>query len=33
MTTYEELLKKHGKCEGMVGQNSSGEDVIVTIDD
>lgn len=32
MTTYETLFKEHGFCEGLVGINSSGEKVIVTID-
>ena len=33
MTTYEEMLEKYGKCEGMVGENSEGETVILSIDD
>ena len=33
MTTYDELLLKYGKCEGLVGTNEDGEKVIVTIDD
>ncbi len=32
-TEYQKLLDKHGFVKGMVGQNSSGEDVIVTIDE
>lgn len=32
MTIYEKLVKKYGYVEGYVGRNSSGENVIVSID-
>ena len=32
MTTYEELLNQFGYCEGMVGADIDGDNVIVTID-
>lgn len=32
MTFYEELKNKHGYVEGLVGENSDNETVIVTID-
>jgi len=31
-THYEELLKRHGYCEGLSGMNEDGELVIVSID-
>lgn len=33
MTTYEKLLKAHGKISGLVGKNEDGERVIVSIND
>lgn len=32
MNTYDELLKRHGYCEGLCGNNEDGEHVIVSID-
>lgn len=31
MTDYEELLKKHGLCTGLIGTNENNEKVMVTI--
>ena len=33
MTYYQELVKKHGFVEGLLGLNSDGQYVIVTIDE
>lgn len=33
MTHYEELLNQFGYCEGMVGADIDGDNVIVTIDE
>lgn len=33
MTTYEKLLKAHGKISDLVGKNEHGENVIVSIND
>lgn len=33
MTHYEELVKRHGLCDGLCGINEDGESVIVSIDE